>query len=100
MTRLDLFLKYAGLIKQRSAAKRACEAGQVRVDGQPAKASRLVRVGETVRIETPGLLLEVQVIDIPLRQPAKAERDRFFNIQRRERLDVRDDTVVDGDFSF
>ena len=100
MTRLDLFLKYAGLIKQRSAAKRACEAGQVRVDGQPAKASRSVSVGETVRIETPGLLLEIKVLDIPLRQPAKAERERFCHILRREQLDVRDDAIVEGDFSF
>lgn len=100
MTRLDVFLKYTGLIKQRSAAKRACEAGQVYIDEQTAKASRPVSVGEIVRIETAFMLIEAKILDIPSRQPAKTERERFCHILRHERLDIRDDTNINEGFSF
>ena len=36
--RLDIFLKNTGLIKQRSDAKRACDAERVQIGDQPAKA--------------------------------------------------------------
>ncbi|MYF92790.1 MAG: RNA-binding S4 domain-containing protein, partial [Gemmatimonadetes bacterium] len=36
--RLDIFLKNTGLIKQRSEAKRACDAGQVQIGGRQVKA--------------------------------------------------------------
>ena len=38
--RLDVFLKRAGLIKQRSLAKEICDNGLVKMDGRIAKAGK------------------------------------------------------------
>lgn len=48
--RLDLWLWAARFFKTRSLARHAIETGKVDVAGQRAKASRLVRVGDAVRI--------------------------------------------------
>lgn len=43
--RLDKFLKVSRLIKRRTVANEACDAGRVSVNGQVAKASVKVKVG-------------------------------------------------------
>lgn len=48
--RLDIWLWAARFFKTRSLAKQAVEGGKVQVAGQGAKASRLVRVGETLAV--------------------------------------------------
>ena len=52
--RLDQFLKLTRILKQRTVAKQACDAGSVSVNGETAKPGTLVRVGDRLRIETPG----------------------------------------------
>ena len=42
--RLDKFLKVSRLIKRRTVANEACDAGRVMVNGKPAKASVNVKV--------------------------------------------------------
>ena len=90
MTRLDQYLKYTGLFKQRSGAKRACQEGRVRVDGTLAKAARDVRIGEVLTIETPTHYLEAQVLGIPLRPVPKGRRAEFCRIIE-ERAQERDE---------
>jgi ribosome-associated heat shock protein Hsp15 len=51
--RLDVWLDVACLFKTRSEAKRACEAGKIDVNGQPAKPNRVVRAGDRLRIGRP-----------------------------------------------
>ena len=89
--RLDIFLKNTGLIKQRSEAKRACDAGQIQIGGQKAKASHAVIVGAQILIETDTRLLDVEVLDIPVRPPAKRDRQRFYRVIREERRDPYED---------
>jgi len=89
--RLDIFLKSTGLVKQRSEAKRACDAGRVTIDGQPAKASHAVIVGEQILIESDVRLLDVEILAIPARPPAKRDRHRFYRIIREERRDPYED---------
>ncbi len=48
--RLDKFLKVSRLIKRRTIANEACDAGRVSVNGKPAKASVTVKVGDTIEI--------------------------------------------------
>lgn len=84
MARLDLYLKNSGLIHQRSAARRACDAGQVWVDGQPAKASREVRVGEMLRLCNSDSELEAEIVAIPEHPVAKKERQHYCRIIRVE----------------
>ena len=89
--RLDIFLKSTGLVKQRSEAKRACAAGRVTIGGQPAKASHAVIVGEQILIESDVRLLDVVILAIPARPPAKRDRHRFYRIIREERRDPYED---------
>lgn len=48
--RLDKFLKVSRLIKRRTVANEACDAGRVSVNGKPAKASATVKVGDVIEI--------------------------------------------------
>lgn len=51
--RVDRFLCATRLFKSRTLAHDACEAGHVDVNGEGAKASRLVRVGDEIRALAP-----------------------------------------------
>ena len=51
--RLDVWLDVACLFKTRSEAKHACEGGKIDVNGQTAKANRLVREGDRIHIGRP-----------------------------------------------
>ena len=48
--RIDKFLKVSRVIKRRSVANDACDAGRVSINGRPAKASADVRVGDIVEV--------------------------------------------------
>jgi ribosome-associated heat shock protein Hsp15 len=64
--RLDKWLWAVRVFKTRALATEACRLGRVRVGGQPAKPSRIPRVGERVVIDLDGLrrtLCVKQVLD-------------------------------------
>ena len=48
--RLDKYLKVSRLIKRRTVANEACDAGRVSVNGKVAKASLDVKVGDVIEI--------------------------------------------------
>ena len=48
--RLDKYLKVSRLIKRRTVANEACDAGRVTINGRPAKASAEVKEGDVVEI--------------------------------------------------
>ena len=48
--RLDKFLKVSRLIKRRTVANEACDAGRVSINGRPAKASAEIKEGDVVEI--------------------------------------------------
>ena len=48
--RLDNFLKVSRLIKRRTIANEACDAGRVMVNGKVAKASANVKPGDVIEI--------------------------------------------------
>lgn len=48
--RLDKYLKVSRLIKRRTVANEACDAGRVKVNDKPAKASTKVKVGDVIEI--------------------------------------------------
>ncbi len=48
--RLDKYLKVARIIKRRTIANEACDAGRVAVNGKPARASYDVKVGDVIEI--------------------------------------------------
>ena len=60
--RLDKFLKVSRLIKRRTVANEACDAGRVLVNDKPAKASVKVKQGDIIEIGT--RTVKVEVLDI------------------------------------
>ena len=62
--RLDKFLKVSRLIKRRTVATEACDAGRVLVNGAVAKASVKVKVGDIIEIQFGTKTVKVEVLDI------------------------------------
>ena len=62
--RLDKFLKVSRLIKRRTVANEACDAGRVLVNDKEAKASTNVKTGDTITIQFGNKEVKVEVLDI------------------------------------
>lgn len=62
--RLDKFLKVSRLIKRRTVANEACDAGRVLVNGKVAKASVNVKSGDIIEIMFGTKAVKVEVLQI------------------------------------
>ena len=62
--RLEKFLKVSRLIKRRTVANEACDAGRVLVNDKPAKASVKVKPGDIIEIQFGTRTVKVEVLDI------------------------------------
>ncbi len=62
--RLDKFLKVSRIIKRRTVANEACDAGRVTVNGRPAKASLNVKQGDIIEISFGNKPVKVRVLDV------------------------------------
>ena len=62
--RLDKFLKVSRLIKRRTIANEACNAGRVIVNGTSAKASAAVKTGDIIEIGFGTKTVKVEVLDV------------------------------------
>ena len=62
--RLDKFLKVSRLIKRRTVANEACDAGRVLVNDKPAKASLSVKEGDVIEIQFGTRSVKVEVLDV------------------------------------
>ena len=62
--RLDKFLKVSRLIKRRTVANEACDAGRVLVNDKAAKASVQVKTGDTIEIQFGSRKVKVEVLDV------------------------------------
>jgi len=62
--RLDKYLKVTRLIKRRTVANEACDAGRVQINGRPAKASAEVKTGDQLTIQFGNKDVSVEVLDV------------------------------------
>ncbi len=62
--RLDKYLKVSRLIKRRTIANEACDAGRVLVNGKVAKASTTIKVGDHITIQFGNKEVKVEVLSI------------------------------------
>ena len=62
--RLDKYLKITRLIKRRTVANEACDAGRVTVNGKVARASYDVKEGDVVELNLGQKPLRVQVLKV------------------------------------
>ena len=75
--RLDKFLKVSRLIKRRTVANEACDAGRVTVNGTVAKASVKVKVGDIIEIQFGTKAVKVEVLDIQETTKKEEAKDLF-----------------------
>lgn len=62
--RLDKYLKVSRLIKRRTVANEACDAGRVLINDKTAKASQEVKIGDTIEIQFGQKAVKVRVTEI------------------------------------
>jgi ribosomal 50S subunit-recycling heat shock protein len=79
--RLDLYLKLSRLVPRRTGAKELCDAGDVSVNGQTAKAGREIRPGDRITLLLSSREITVEVIAVPSgRSVAKAAARELFRV--------------------
>ena len=62
--RLDKFLKVSRLIKRRTVANEACDAGRVSVNGKVARASYDIKVNDIIEIQFGERVVKAQVLEV------------------------------------
>ena len=62
--RLDKYLKFSRLIKRRTVANEACDAGRVLINDRPAKASAQVKEGDVLEIQFGSKAVRVEVLNV------------------------------------
>ncbi len=62
--RIDKFLKVSRLIKRRTIANEACDAGRVMINGKVVKASAEVKVGDIIEIQMGSAPVKAEVTAI------------------------------------
>ena len=78
--RLDKYLKVSRLIKRRTVANEACDAGRVLVNDRPAKASVNVKAGDIIEIQfgTSSVKVEVLYVQETVRKDDAKELYRYL----------------------
>lgn len=62
--RLDKFLKVSRIIKRRTVANEACDAGRVQLNGRPARASSKVKAGDTIEIAFGNRTVRAEILSV------------------------------------
>ena len=91
--RLDKYLKVSRLIKRRTVANEACDAGRVLVNGKPSRASYDVKVGDVLEIQMGSHPLKAEVLDV-----TEYHADVYYNSQTGERVHAVHPLIRAGDF--
>lgn len=77
--RLDKYLKNSRLIKRRTIANEACDAGKVTVNGKVARASYDVKEGDILGIQLGAKLVTVRVLVVS-EHATKADAAQMYDV--------------------
>src|SRR5205809_2897978 len=105
--RMDKWLWAARFFKTRSLAARACELGRIESNGQPAKASREVRVGDRLQVKNDSGLYDIEVLAVSemrgpavvaqtLYQETEASRELRLKVAEERKLMPQFDSIWEG----
>ncbi|WP_302630453.1 RNA-binding S4 domain-containing protein [uncultured Eubacterium sp.] len=78
--RIDKYLKVSRIIKRRTVANEACDAGRVLVNGQPAKASRDIKPGDKLEIQFGQRTVKIEVLNVADTVKKEAAADMYREI--------------------
>jgi ribosomal 50S subunit-recycling heat shock protein len=85
--RLDLFLKASRLSGRRTLAQKLCDAGRVSLNGNTAKSSHAVKVGDEISIRRHHVITTVRVLSVPTaRQTSRQEAIHLYELLSEESL--------------
>ncbi len=78
--RLDKYLKVSRLIKRRTVANEACDAGRVFLNGKEARASAPVKEGDEIEIQFGSRNVRVEVLSVQetVKKEEAAEMYRYL----------------------
>ncbi len=62
--RLDKYLKVSRIIKRRTVANEACDQGRVTVNGNVARASIAVKIGDVIEIKFGNKICKYEVLEV------------------------------------
>ncbi|MBQ8928639.1 MAG: RNA-binding S4 domain-containing protein [Oscillospiraceae bacterium] len=77
--RLDKYLKNSRLIKRRTIANEACDAGKVTVNGKVARASYDVKPGDVIELQMGTRPVKVQVVTVA-EHATKADAAQMYTV--------------------
>jgi ribosomal 50S subunit-recycling heat shock protein len=75
--RLDKYLKVSRLIKRRTIANEACDAGRVTINDKVAKAGTAVKVGDIIEIMFGNKKVKVEITTIKETTKKEEAKDMF-----------------------
>ncbi len=78
--RLDKYLKVSRLIKRRTVANEACDAGRILVNDKVAKASTKIKVGDVIEIQFGNRNTKVEVLSIEETYNKEAAKELYRNL--------------------
>ncbi|HJG47655.1 MAG TPA: RNA-binding S4 domain-containing protein [Facklamia tabacinasalis] len=84
--RLDKFLKVSRLIKRRTVAKEVADQGRITINGNVAKSSSAVVVGDELTIRFGNRLMTVEVNELQ-ESTKKEDAQNMYKIISEERLE-------------
>ena len=88
--RMDKWLWAARFFKTRALAARACDLGRVQSNGQPAKATREVRIGDMLRVTNDGGDFQVEVLLLSeMRGPASVAQTLYRETEASRELRLK-----------
>ena len=79
--RLDKYLKVSRIIKRRTVANEACDAGRVSLNGKIAKAGAEVKVGDVMEIRFGDRVSRYEVVSISEHAPKNEAADMYRTLQ-------------------
>lgn len=62
--RLDKYLKISRIIKRRTIANEACDAGRVLVNDKPERASYAVKIGDVIEVQMGAKPFKAEVVSV------------------------------------
>ena len=87
---MDKWLWAARFFKTRAISARACELGRIESNGQLAKASREVRIGDLLEVKTEGGVFQVEVLALSeIRGPAAVAQTLYRETEASRELRLK-----------
>jgi ribosome-associated heat shock protein Hsp15 len=84
--RLDKWLKIARIFKTRSQASHACDENHVKVNGEVARAAKLIKPGDKLTVKGKNRYREIDVADISFKSISAKEARELYREEEQEKL--------------